>query len=515
MQLTTLEILEKGLALQQAGQLEAAEACYFDVLEAEPDNTEAMKLLSIIAATRGDFEDALNYADAAIELAPHMGDYWYLRGRVLLDAGASAEAVEALETALSKSPADPLTVKIDLATAQGQAENWAGSLATAESLLATHPYDPRVLLAAATAASVLRRDDLAIAYYKRGIEADGNDANLWSGAGRHFRAMGDLENAWMCMERALALTPTDPDAHYATRIVRTEAVPAWHFNMMNDTVRNKAFRAAIERQIKPHHTVLEIGTGAGLLAMMAGRTGAQVYTCEANAVLAQTARGLIEHNKMNGNVTVIAKPSWEAVVGVDIPRQADVLIAEIFSAQFLSEEVIPSLEDAKRRLLKPGGIMIPSSGAMVSALVSSDELESLTRVTTIEGFDFTSFNAFAPLIMNMESPNYAMRWLSEPTDLFTFNFQDDDEFPAEDTQVALEVTQDGMCQGVVQWLRLMLDDETPYSNPPGDDKATRTKHWTPLFYPFALPRLLKKGQTATLRVSHNRKGARIELVSVF
>ncbi|MBL8628975.1 MAG: hypothetical protein JNM81_05065, partial [Rhodospirillaceae bacterium] len=46
------------------------------------------------------------------------------------------------------------------------------------------------------------------------------------------------------------------------------------------------------------------------------------------------------------------------------------------------------------------------------------------------------------------------------------------------------------------------------------EKATRTKHWTPLFYPFSSPQTLSKGQVVTLRVAHDRKGVRIELVSI-
>jgi hypothetical protein len=105
-------------------------------------------------------------------------------------------------------------------------------------------------------------------------------------------------------------------------------------------------------------------------------------------------------------------------------------------------------------------------------------------------------------------------WLSEPITLFHFDFQKQDEFPAETGQVAVEVTQGGLCQGVVQWLQIMLDDDTPYENAPTGSGATRTKHWTPLFYPFPTPRELKAGQTVMLRIGHDRKGARIELAEI-
>ena len=44
-----------------------------------------------------------------------------------------------------------------------------------------------------------------------------------------------------------------------------------------------AYDAALRRAIRPGCRVLEIGTGSGLLAMMAARAGAaQVVTCERN-----------------------------------------------------------------------------------------------------------------------------------------------------------------------------------------------------------------------------------------
>jgi hypothetical protein len=198
-------------------------------------------------------------------------------------------------------------------------------------------------------------------------------------------------------------------------------------------------------------------------------------------------------------------------VGVDIPQQADVLIAEIFSAQFLSEDIIPTIEDAKARLLKPGGIVIPAGGSLIAALVQSDELAHLTRVTQVEGLSFDSFNAFSPVLMNMDTPDIALNWLSEPTKVFSFDFQNADEFPAQQSQASVQVTTDGLCQGVVQWMQLQLDDTITYENPPGGPAAVRTKHWTPLFYPFPMPIQVKQGQTVILRTGHDRKGVRLEL----
>jgi type III protein arginine methyltransferase len=503
--------LAEGLAFHQQGRLDEAEACYLDVIDAEPRNSEALKLLAILSVARSKFEDALNYALAAIELSPTTGDYYALAGRICLDMGDGVAAMQHLQNALTRMPSEPRNVNLDLAECYGLNGSWGESLAIAQSQAYAYPTDTRALESVATAATALDDVDLALQSYDSILALDAGHVAALVGASKIYRASGDLSKAWLYAERALASAPQDANVHYMTRIIRAEIVPAWHFNMMNDATRNTAFRQAIARQIKPHHVVLEIGTGAGLLAMMAARTGARVYTCETNLALAMTARGVIAQNGFSNKISIIDKASWEMDVGVDIPQQADVLIAEIFSAQFLSEDIIPTIEDAKARLLKPGGIVIPAGGSLIAALVQSDELAHLTRVTQVEGLSFDSFNAFSPVLMNMDTPDIALNWLSEPTKVFSFDFQNADEFPAQQSQASVQVTTDGLCQGVVQWMQLQLDDTITYENPPGGPAAVRTKHWTPLFYPFPMPIQVKQGQTVILRTGHDRKGVRLEL----
>lgn len=512
--MTTAELLNVGVSHHQAGRTAEAEECYLGVLAAEHKNTEAMRLLALLMVARGDFDAALNYATASVDLMPANGDYRHLLGRIQLDLGELDTAVENLRRAIADGATDQTSAHLDLALCEARRGAWDESLAASQHLLQSQPNNVYALRAAATALGSLDRTGDARDYFDRACAAEPSDIVAWEGASSTRRKLGDLAGAWRCIEQAAKLAPEDPDVRYMARVIRSEMTPAWHFNMMNDAPRNTAFRAVIERQVKPNHLVLEIGTGAGLLAMMAARTGARVITCEFNPAIAAVARKTIAANGLSNKITVIEKYSWDVKVGVDLPRAADVLIAEIFSAQVLSEDVIPSIEDAKARLLKPNGIVIPAQATMVGALVESTPLAQLTRVATVEGFDLSVFNGYTPPLMNLDVPNTQLNWLSEPADLFQFDFQNEGFFPPGDSTFAVEVTQSGLCQGVVQWLRLDLDETSVYENPPAGAKATRTPHWTPLLYPFVAPQKVTKGQQVTLRVVHDRKGARIDLVGI-
>jgi type II protein arginine methyltransferase len=511
--------LADAAARVQAGDLDGAEAACLDILADDEACGEALKLLALVELSRGDFDAALASMEAAVEAGPHRGEYWHLLGRIRMELGDLDAAADALRRALDdetgrEPPHDPIGAHLDLALCHARRGAWADSQAVAEALLSIAPENVFALRAAANAALAQDNAALAETYYARAVAADPGDAAAWEGLARIDRKKGDPLTALSRLDRAVALEPDNAEYAYMRRVVAAEVAPAWHFNMMNDRARNAAFAAAIARRVRPGQLVFEIGAGAGLLALMAARAGADVVTCESNPAIAAVARDIVARNGLASRVTVLDKASWELAVGAGLPRPADVLIAEIFSAQLLSEDVIPSLEDAKARLLAPGGVVIPAVGVMRGALVESDQLAQLTRVGTVEGFDLSAFNTFTPPLMNLDAPNTALTWLSEPADLFAFDFQNQDRWPRAENEVTVAVTRAGLCQGVVQWLWLALDDATTYENLPLGPKGLRTPHWTPLLYTFPQAQALGAGQTVTLRVVHDRKGARVDLVGI-
>src|SRR5690606_8062811 len=94
--------------------------------------------------------------------------------------------------------------------------------------------------------------------------------------------------------------------------------------MMRDRERIDAYLAALRKVIVPGETtVLELGTGTGIVAFAAAQAGAKkVYAVEPNAAI-QTARDIAELNGIEG-IEFIQAMSTD----VDLPP-ADVLLSDM------------------------------------------------------------------------------------------------------------------------------------------------------------------------------------------
>jgi len=60
----------------------------------------------------------------------------------------------------------------------------------------------------------------------------------------------------------------------------------------------------------------------------------------------------------------------------ELPERVNVIVSDIRGVLPLYDHVIPSLEDARRRLLATGGIMIPMRDTLKAAVIEADEFYS-------------------------------------------------------------------------------------------------------------------------------------------
>ncbi|XP_077982657.1 protein arginine N-methyltransferase 7-like [Glandiceps talaboti] len=164
-------------------------------------------------------------------------------------------------------------------------------------------------------------------------------------------------------------------------------------DMLHDDERNKKYYAAIKEAVKiiqgrgKKAHVLDIGTGTGLLSMMAANSGAErVTACEAFHPMANVARKIIQNNGFADIITVIPKRSTDLTVGPDgdMPFKANILATEVFDTELIGEGAIPTYKHALENLLEDDCIAVPHSATIIVQAVESEKVSKWHKLQPIK-----------------------------------------------------------------------------------------------------------------------------------
>jgi type II protein arginine methyltransferase len=368
--------------------------------------------------------------------------------------------------------------------------------------------DPRRLTAYLEKASIFRemgRLADAITCYEIARSLAPDNALIRNNLAVTMADHGRKDDALSEFGHVLRLQPGNVNAYHQTRRLTTSLVPFWHVAMMNDTRRNDAFEAAIclaiEARGKGAH-VLDIGSGSGLLSMMAARAGAtNVVSCESVSLIARTAEAIVNDNGYADQVTVISKPSTSLTVGKELADKADILVSEILSSDLLAEHVLGTFEDARKRLIKDDAIIIPERAAAIGCLVASETLADYSHVESVSGFDVSRFNKLAPMSLPIHGTMSDWTRLSDDFEIVSIDLTRHSH-DAQLRQVSIPVTASGTVIGVVQWMKVDLLDDIQFANHP-DDYCDGG--WLQILHPFPEPIDVKAGSTLNLIVGHDKK----------
>uniref|UniRef100_A0A8C8Y0R8 Protein arginine N-methyltransferase n=1 Tax=Panthera leo TaxID=9689 RepID=A0A8C8Y0R8_PANLE len=181
----------------------------------------------------------------------------------------------------------------------------------------------------------------------------------------------------------------EEDEHYD---YHQEIARSSYADMLHDKDRNikyyQGIRAAVNR-VKDRGQkalVLDIGTGTGLLSMMAVTAGADYcYAIEVFKPMADAAVKIVEKNGFSDKIKIINKHSTEVTMGPDgdMPCRANILITELFDTELIGEGALPSYEHAHRHLVQENCEAVPHRATVYAQLVESRRMWSWNKLFPI------------------------------------------------------------------------------------------------------------------------------------
>ncbi|HEY1599302.1 MAG TPA: tetratricopeptide repeat protein [Pirellulales bacterium] len=175
---TILEALSIALQHHLAGRRAEAEQLYRQVLDADPDQPDALHLLGVLSHESGQHERAVEYISRAIGLRATAAPFYINLGNALQSLGHGDEAAASYQRALALQP--------DLVEAHSN----LGNLYKAQGKV-----------------------DDAVACYRRALQLRPEFAEAHNNLGNAFKIQAKLDDAVACYRRALAIKPAYAEAH--------------------------------------------------------------------------------------------------------------------------------------------------------------------------------------------------------------------------------------------------------------------------------------------------------------
>lgn len=494
--------LNLGIAYQQSGQTDEAIAAIQQAKQLAPERPDISYNLANVLLQVQNYPEAIQILQTIIGQQPTFLQAYHTLGAVYQFLQKTDAAQQTYEQALVIAPNDlqTLTTLGNLLADTGQTD------AATKIFIRTTQAHPQHFLGYAVLGKFyldLGKDEEGQAALEKAYTLHPNDLNVNILLGNVHKTKGNIDQAEQFYRRALDISPNDPGATSNLRRILSSKIPYWHFEMLADTERNDAYQAAIEKAVLPTTRVLDIGTGSGLLAMMAARAGAkEIVACEMHERLAATAQEIIATNGYEKQISVFSKKSTRLQVGEELTEKADLVISEILDVGALGEGALPSIRHAVHNLAKADAKLIPSGLQLYGQLIEIPSRSRIAPVREISGFDLSPFEQYRipdeyfKIILKAEKHQV----LSSVTPLQEIDFYQlppayPDDQPRE-IMLEFPILQSGSMQAVVFWFDLKLDDEITVSSRPDGE----LEHWGQALFCFPEPRDVHAGEKVAIRM---------------
>jgi protein arginine N-methyltransferase 1 len=235
-------------------------------------------------------------------------------------------------------------------------------------------------------------------------------------------------------------------------------------SMIGDRARLEAHVAAFRRVVTRDSVVLDIGAGTGIMSLLACKAGARrVYAVEPSGavqILAAAARD----NGFDGRIVVLQQRSTE----LTLPERADVIVSDLRGVLPAFGTHFADIADARRRLLAPGGRMLPTRDTLWLSVIAAPEAFERRRsvwCSEPEGLDLRSA---LPFVDNEVDKHRARpdQQLGEPVLWASLEYPTCTDRGVRGSGTSA-ITKAGVGHGLLVWFDTELVDGIGYSNAPG------------------------------------------------
>ncbi|MFL5540361.1 MAG: 50S ribosomal protein L11 methyltransferase [Longimicrobiaceae bacterium] len=260
--------------------------------------------------------------------------------------------------------------------------------------------------------------------------------------------------------------------------------------MMSDRTRMEGYARALEATVRPGCTVLDIGTGTGILALLACRFGAgRVYAVDPADAIA-TAREVARANGMAGRIEFIQ----DLTTRISLPRPADVIVFDVRGLLPPFQECVATVRDARERLLAPGGALVPRADTLLAAPLEAEQAwDDAAGPAAPFGFDLSAARRAAvnEWTRGQVAPE---QLLAEPRAWAVLDYR---TVTDPDLRGAAEWTaaREGTAHGLAMWFEADLAEGIGFSSGPGTDTIYHTA-----FFPWPEPVELAAGDRVRVEI---------------
>jgi len=265
-----------------------------------------------------------------------------------------------------------------------------------------------------------------------------------------------------------------------------------HQTMLADKARLEGFFSALKDAIIPGESiVLDIGTGTGILAMMAAKLGAKRVIAVEGSSIINIARKIAKDNGLDQKIEFIKGYSTD----LKLDHRVDVIVSETIGLAGLEENIVDIMLDARERFGHKNTILIPSEISVYCAPTRDTTVDALIDFwkKPISSFSYKRLNLLSKnnLYGRLLIPKKTL--LSKSQQVFIYKLGID-SLSKEPAVATFKLTSTGRVTGFVLWFSAILSSSQKLNS------YSPNNHWQQVFIPLAAPFRIKKNETIKLRL---------------